>query len=157
MQSDHGKQTPFHDFVRAAEERLSFAFAAAYGPDLGSEATAEAIAYAWENWARLKTMDNPTGYLYRVGQSKVRRFRWRQPPVAPMPQSHEDPWVEPGLLSGLETLTRNQRIAVVLIEGFEWTQTEVADLLGVSRSTVQKHYERGLHRLREVLEVKVDA
>jgi DNA-directed RNA polymerase specialized sigma24 family protein len=146
----------FHDFVADAEERLSYAFAAAYGPQLGVEATAEAIAYAWENWDRLRDMANPVGYLYRVGQSKVRRFRWRRPPIAPMPITSEEPWVEPDLLRGLDELTRNQRVAVVLVEGFDWTQQEVADLLGVSRSTVQKHHDRGLRRLRQKLEVSVD-
>jgi len=35
--------------------------------------TAEALAYAWENWDRLSSMKNPVGYLYRVGQSRARR------------------------------------------------------------------------------------
>lgn len=147
----------FGEFVGDAEPRLSYAFAAAYGPELGVEATAEALAYAWEHWERLKVMENPTGYLYRVGQSKVRRFRRRRLPVAPMPEVSSDIWVEPGLLAGLEALSRNQRIAVVLVEGFEWTQTEVADLLGISRSSVQQHLERGLRKLREILEVRPHA
>ncbi len=157
MSSDRLKGTSFDGFVRHAEQRLSFAFGAAYGPELGAEATAEALAYAWEHWDRLNGMDNPLGYLFRVGQSKVRRFRRRRPPVAPLPSEWVEPWVEPGLLSGLASLTRNQRVAVVLIAGFEWTQQEVGDLLGISRSSVQKHHERGLQRLRDVLEVTSDA
>ncbi len=39
----------------------------------------------------------------------------------------------------------------------EWTEQEVADLIGRSRSTVRTHLERGLARLRESLEVTVDA
>ena len=27
----------------------------------GADATAEALAYAWENWERVKVMDNPAG------------------------------------------------------------------------------------------------
>ena len=146
----------FDGFVREAERRLSFAFAAAYGPELGAEATSEALAYAWEHWDRLRGMDNPVGYLFRVGQSKVRRFRWKRPPVAPLPGTSQDWVVEPALLVGLGDLTRNQRTAVVLIAGFEWTQQEVADLLGLSRSTVQKHLNRGLGRLREELGVSPD-
>lgn len=102
-------------------------------------------------------MENPLGYLFRVGQSKVRRYRWRRPPIALVPNPGSEPWVEPGLLAGLERLTRNQRTAVVLVAGFEWTQQEVSDLLGISRSSVQKHYERGMGRLRAVLEVSSDA
>ena len=146
----------FDGFVRDAEQRLSFAFGAAYGPELGAEATAEALAYAWEHWDRLSGMENSLGYLFRVGQSKVRKHFWRRPPIAPLPHDASEPWVEPGLLSGLASLTRNQRLSVVLVEGFDWTQKEVADLLGISRSSVQKHYERGLGRLRKVLEVRSD-
>jgi RNA polymerase sigma-70 factor (ECF subfamily) len=146
----------FDDFARMAEERLSFAFAATYGPELGVEATAEALAYAWEHWDRVRGMQNPVGFLYRVGQSKVRRHRWRRPPIAPLPHDSSEPHVEPELLRALASLSRNQRVAVVLIEGFEWRQREVSDLLGISRSTVQKHYERGMRRLRERLEVRSD-
>lgn len=157
MSSDAPTDFLFDGFIRSAEERLSFAFGAAYGPELGAEATAETLAYAWEHWERLRDMENPLGYLFRVGQSKVRRFRRRRPPVAPPPSESVEPWVEPGLLPGLASLTRNQRVAVVLVEGFEWTQQEVGDLLGISRSSVQKHHERGLQRLRDVLEVTSDA
>ncbi len=154
--SDETTGDTFDDFVRVAEERLTFAFAASYGPELGVEATAEALAYAWEHWERVKAMANPLGYLYRVGQSKVRRHRWQRPPVAPVPHDSDEPRFEPGLLSGLEALSRNQRVAVVLVGGFQWTQREVSDLLGISRSSVQKHYERGMRRLRESLEVTSD-
>lgn len=156
MSSDISDEVSFREFVRDAERRLSYAFAAAYGPEIGVEATAEALAYAWEHWERLKSMENPIGYLYRVGQSKARRFRWRRTPVAPMPDVSTDVWVEPGLVPGLEALSRHQRIAVVLVEGFDWTQQDVAGLLGISRSSVQKHYERGLDRLRAVLVVRSD-
>ena len=156
MVSDWPDSSDFDRFVRDAEHRLSFAFAAAYGPEVGAEATAEALAYAWEHWDRLREMANPTGYLFRVGQSKSRKYRRRRLSIAPVPEDPSEPWVEPGLLDGLRRLSRNQRIAVVLVEGFEWTQTEVADLLGISRSSVQKHYERGLARLRAVLEVRSD-
>lgn len=147
------KDQEFDAFVRDAERRLSYALGAAYGPDLGAEATAEAIAYAWEHWERLREMENPIGYLYRVGQSRVRRFRFRRPPIAPMPDSGVDAWVEPRLLSAIESLSRNQRVAVVLVGAYGWTQREVADLLNISRTTVQKHLERGMAKLRASMEV----
>ncbi|MFQ5967965.1 MAG: RNA polymerase sigma factor [Acidimicrobiia bacterium] len=49
-----------------------------------------------------------------------------------------------------------QRTAVVLHHGFGWTHQEIASTLGLSRSTVQNHIERGLIRLRAALEVQVD-
>ncbi|MFV1971265.1 MAG: RNA polymerase sigma factor [Acidimicrobiia bacterium] len=146
----------FEAFVRNAEGRLSFAFAAAYGPELGREATAEAVAYAWENWERLSSMSNPVGFLYRVGQSRVRRHRSSTPPVAPEVSSEREPWIEPGLPAALASLSERQRVAVVLVEGFGWTQIEVAELTGVSRSSVQKHLGRGLAKLRDGLGVESD-
>jgi DNA-directed RNA polymerase specialized sigma24 family protein len=42
---------------------------------------------------------------------------------------------------------------VVLVEAFEYTHQEAADLLGIGRSSVQTHLERGLERLRLALGV----
>lgn len=44
---------------------------AAYGPQAGREATVDALGWAWTNWERLAPMTNPTGYLYRVGQTSA--------------------------------------------------------------------------------------
>jgi hypothetical protein len=43
----------FEQFMAIAEPRLRVALVAAYGPDRGREAAAEALAYAWEHWERL--------------------------------------------------------------------------------------------------------
>ena len=67
----------FVDFVAVTEPRLRNAFAAKYGITDGSEATAEALAYAWEHWSRVREMDSPVGYLYRVGRSRTRGIRRR--------------------------------------------------------------------------------
>jgi len=36
------------------------------------DAVAEALAYGWEHWSVVAGMHNPVGYLFRVGQSKVK-------------------------------------------------------------------------------------
>ena len=72
------------------------------------------------------------------------------------PENHEH-WVEPALPRALERLSTRQRTAVVLVHSFDWTRKEVADLLGLSPTTVQKHLERGLAKLRAALEVNDDA
>ena len=53
----------------------------------------------------------------------------------------------------LAGLSERQRVTVVLVHCLGWTQEEVADLLGISRGSVQTHLERGLHRLRASLGV----
>ncbi len=100
-------------------------------------------------------MANPAGYLYRVGQSKARRYlrpRILFPAVAPV----EQPFVFPELPDALNHLSRNQRVAVVMIHGLGYTEREVADLVGLSRWTIRTHVERGLDRLRDELGVSID-
>jgi RNA polymerase sigma-70 factor (ECF subfamily) len=149
MADDHG----FGVLVAALEQRLRRALVGAYGRDVGREATADALAWAWEHRERLARVDNVAGYLYRVGQTSARRQR-RRPAAAPYGGDGErngpagDAWVEPGLDRALAGLTEHQRVAVVLCHGFAWTHREVAELLGVSPSTVQNHVERGLAKLR---------
>ena len=143
--------------MTSAEPRLRRTFVAAYGSERGDEATAEALAYGWEYWARVRRMENPLGYLYRVGQSRTRR-RGRPPRSAVWEVGVSDSLlVEPGLRPALASLSELQRVVVVLVHGFEWTLSEVAELLDVSKSTVQTHLARGLARLRAELEVTEDA
>mgnify|MGYP001828845234 FL=1 len=146
-----GEQT-FAHFHGRAEPKLRRALIARYGGEVGREATAEALAYGWEHWERVRRMDNPVGYLYRVGRSRSRRLRPRRSVFEPGPQS-ELPWIEPGLPMALNELSARQRQVVILVHGFEYTHQEVADLLGISRSSVQNHVERGLAKLRSELEV----
>jgi DNA-directed RNA polymerase specialized sigma24 family protein len=146
----------FEMFVDQVRPRLARAFAAAYGPDRGQEALAEAMAYAWEHFAELEQMANPAGYLYRVGTSRS-RWRRRSPVGFPTPEELGLPTVEPKLAGALASLPDRQRVCVALVHGYGWTHQETADLLGLSRSSVQNHVERGLDRLRRAIGVYDDA
>jgi DNA-directed RNA polymerase specialized sigma24 family protein len=126
---------------------------AAYGPEVGADAAAEALAYGWEHWSRLAAMANPAGYLYRVGQTAARRAR-RPQGYLPAPASDELPEVEPRLVPALEELTEMQRTCVLLVHAFGWSQTETAELLDVDPSTVRTHLARGLGKLQAALEVE---
>jgi DNA-directed RNA polymerase specialized sigma24 family protein len=153
--SNDPDQREFTRFVKETEPRLSYALAAAYGMETGAEATADALGWAWEHWDRVSDMTNAAGYLYRVGQSKARRYtrpRVLFPEVAPM----DEPTVAPELPAALDQLSKNQRVAVVMIHGLGYTEREVADLVGVSRWTVRTHLERGLSSLRSTLGVTID-
>ena len=136
----------YTEFVADADPRLKRALAAALGPERGLEAAAEALAYGWEHWDRIHTMENPVGYLYRVGyRTGLQRFRpVRLPPVPVC----DEPWIEPGLPAALDRLTDRQRVSVLAIHAFGWTYAETAELLGISIGTVEKHVERGLRKLR---------
>lgn len=143
----------FTEFFADAEPRLRRALAASLGPPAGSDAASEALTWAWEHWVWVQRLENPVGYLYRVGQSRSREKR--RPLLFPSPQQDE-PWCEPGLGPALGRLSERQRLAVVLIHGFGWTHREVAETTGISITSVQNHLERGLRKLRRLLGVDDD-
>ena len=145
----------FTIFVKEVEARLRHALVAVFGQEQGREATAEALAYGWEHWDRVGEMDNPAGYLYRVGRSRGRRRRLR-PVFDPVPTDHL-PEVEPGLPAALSGLSEKQRVAVVMVHAYDWPRHEAAELLGVSVSTLDTHMQRGLAKLREGLGVESHA
>jgi DNA-directed RNA polymerase specialized sigma24 family protein len=145
----------FEAFFAEAEPRLRRALVARFGVERGREATAEALAWAYEHWSEVQEMDNPIGYLYRVGQSRTRPRRTIAPmrvvsagqvdaaPIAP---------VDPELWAAMWSLSAAQRQAVVLVHAYGWTLREVAELTETSVSTVGTHLRRGLVRLRATLE-----
>lgn len=144
------KTEVFTDFVTEVEPRLHAALIPAVGLDHAREATAEALAWAWEHWERIERMDNAPGYVYRVARTKARKL-FRGHPALPPPPSGEMPWIEPGLPAAIGKLSERQRVVVVLVYALGWTQADVAGLLGLSHGAVQKHAERGLARLRTAL------
>jgi len=142
----------FPAFFGEAEPRLRRALVSRYGHEAGREATAAALAWGFEHWSELRTMTNPTGYLFRVGCSRARPRKRRA--LFDAPVQHE-PHIEPGLRAALDRLTPNQRTAVVLVTAFDWKVEEVADLLDVRASTVSTHLRRGLAVLRKRLGVEL--
>ena len=149
------KADSFTEFVTTTEERLRVALSAAHGLESGREAAAEALAYGWEHWDRIHTMENPAGYLYRVGRHYAIRLRSSRVVSLPGVDPECERWVEPGLPAALGKLSEQQRVVVALIHGYQWSMSEVAELLDVSKSTVQSYAERGLRRLRTKLGVEL--
>lgn len=96
--------------------------------------------------------EQPSGYLYRVGQSRSRprlvpRLRPSDQPstLAPAPIDDE-------LAAALSRLPEGQRTAVLLVHGCDWSYSDTAEAMGVSKSSVGTHVQRGLARLRTELE-----
>ena len=150
VDAELGSTTDFEDFFAHAEPRLRRALVATSGPDRGRDAAAAALAYGWTHWQRVAAMEFPIPYLFRVGQSATRQRRRR---ILYEPVAGVDPWIEPRLREALDALSARQRTAVVLVHAFDWSTGDVASLMGTRASTVQTHLQRGLVRLREILEV----
>ncbi len=110
--------------------------------------------YGWEHWERVEQMENPAGYLYRVGRDKARRMKPRKSSLQERSNPFRDPWVEPGLAPALDGLTEKQRVVVSLLHAFDWSMSEVAELLGVSKSTVQSYERRAMKKLQRALGVE---
>jgi RNA polymerase sigma factor (sigma-70 family) len=152
----------FSEFVAAVEPRLRRALVAAYGLDLGRDAAADALAWAWQHWDRVHAMTNPAGYLWRVGQTSVRRTTRRRVHEVVDGREFEleliedgrgERRVEPALNAALDGLSPQQRAAVVLVHGHGYSLSEAGEALGCSISTIRNHVARALRRLHAALEV----
>lgn len=147
-------ESSFEEFFLGAERPIRYALCARFGFESGREATAEAFAYAWEHWERIAVMNNSRGYVYRVGQRlALRGSRTRKVYLSEVAEFDEAPF-EPDLLPALSRLSARQRQVVVMVHALGMTHVETGTLLGVSPSTVQRHLERGIRKLRVELGVE---
>ena len=141
----------FTTFVEQYERVLREALSAAFGVDVGREATADALAHAWQRWERISRMDNPVGYLYVVGRNRARRLLRHRSAVSvryPAPVPESAPSFEPALAGALAQLSERERAVVLLLHGFDWSMSEVAATLDISKGTVQSYAERAMAKLR---------
>lgn len=150
----------FATFSRRVEPGLRRTLAAWYGPDVGADAAADAMAWAWENFDRVAGMGNPAGYLWRVGQNSARSRK--RGPVWPLCEdllvaADERPPVEPALLDALATLSPRQRTAVLLVHGHGYSLADAARQMDCRVGTLRNHLERGPDKLRSHLGVTDDA
>jgi DNA-directed RNA polymerase specialized sigma24 family protein len=144
----------FAEFFAEAEPRLRVALVACLGLELGQEASAEAFAFAWENWERVVATKNPVGYLYGVGRNKARAMNRRPVRMLVDVSSGDPPWVEPGLPNALARLSDRQRTVVMLLYCFDWSLSEVAEMMGTAKGTIQLHARRAMSKLRADLGVE---
>jgi RNA polymerase sigma-70 factor (ECF subfamily) len=126
--------------------------------DAAREATDEAFARAASRWSRVRAMESPIGWTYTVALNRVRhdtkrrrreRALWRTrsspEPTAPAVSEHGEVW------DAIGSLPTKQRTAIVLRYVADRTEAEIADILGVSRSTVASNLTRARATLAEVL------
>jgi len=145
-----GPSDEFEEFAVATRPRLVRALAGFCGVDHASDAASEALLYALEHWDRVSTMDNPAGYLFRVGQS---RGRQKRVPNLPPPLDVGLPDVEPALIPALLRLPLTQRTAVWLVHACGWSYRDTAAAMETSESMVGNHLTRGIESLRRELGV----
>ena len=110
---ENGRSRKFERFLVEVEPRLRRALVATYGPVDGREAAQDALSWAWEHWDRMADVRHPVAYLYRVGQSAVRRFGSRPLPADLLLEAAVDfPDISPELWPALGRLSSQQRTIV---------------------------------------------
>ena len=127
---------------------------ARHGIDAGRDIHAEVVAYAWEHRGEVATLANPAGYLYRVSQSRARRYR-RWGLVRDLPHEIAHPLLETtadeGLSAALARLNRDERAVAVAVHAYGYSYEEAAELLGTTPAAVRNRLHRAMTKLRRTL------
>lgn len=151
---------PFEAFYRAQLDRVYRALAVTLGdPQLAREAADEAMARAYAHWRRVRGLDNPGGWVYRVGlnwatswRRKLRRERaLPDEPGAPVAAPAPDPAAGTAARQALARLPLPQRAVVVCRVLLDLSTAETAALLRVAEGTVKSRLARALAALRDTL------
>jgi RNA polymerase sigma-70 factor, ECF subfamily len=104
----------------------------------------DAFAKLWERWDRIGSMDDPTGYLFRVALNGFRMRRRHAAVVA----AKAIPGIEPrdafrdaemraDLRTMLRLVTPRQRAALLLIDLLGYTSEDAGKILRIRASTVR--------------------
>jgi RNA polymerase sigma factor (sigma-70 family) len=148
---------PFEEFYREQRDPIGRALAVTLrDSQLASEAVDEAMARAYQRWNRVQALDNPGGWVYRVGLNWSRSILRRALRPAPAwvtdgaPPS-EASGLDPSIDRALAELSIEQRAVVVcrLLIGYSEAQTAAA--LGIRLGTVKSRLARATARLQSLL------
>ncbi|MEP7113598.1 MAG: sigma factor-like helix-turn-helix DNA-binding protein [Ilumatobacteraceae bacterium] len=148
---------PFEEFYREQRAPIGRALAITLrDTQLASEAVDEAMARAYQRWGQVQALDNPGGWVYRVGLNWSRSILRRALRPAPVWVTNsgsvtDRSGLDPTIDRALAQLSIEQRAVVVcrLLIGFSESQTATA--LGVRPGTVKSRLARATARLQSLL------
>jgi RNA polymerase sigma factor (sigma-70 family) len=134
----------FESFFEDEMERLIRALSVITGSRAEAEDIAQdAFIRIYERWDQVKTMENPSGYLYRTALNRFRNETRRASQVVrravglgPDRDVFEAVDDRDLAVKRLGTLPSRQRAALVLTEGLGFSGEETGRILGVKASTV---------------------
>ena len=123
----------------------------------------DAFLRVWERWEHVRSLDDPSGYLYRTAMN-LHRKRLRRAAVAirhavgPRPSRDQLDEVESRdtVLRALATLTPRQRMSLVLMDLLDYSSEEAGRLMGVKATTARVLVSQGRAALRDSMEGDVD-
>ena len=164
---DVGEREEMVAFCRRAFPELVGALAHQFGDVwLAQELAQEALVRACDRWERVRDLDSPTGWAFRVGvnlgRSRMRRraaerraHARRGPDVAEAVQP--EPGESVALRDAVGRLPVGQREVIVLRFYLGLSGTESAEVLGVTVGAVRTRTSRAVAALREALGVALPA
>ena len=147
----------FDDFYRTHRTSVARALALTLRDvDLATEATDEAMARAYQRWAQVRSIDNPAGWVYRVGlnwsRSVIRRITRPAPTWVGGSASSPAPVVQdPAIDRALSELSVDHRAVVVCRVLLGFSEAHTAEVLGLRPGTVKSRLSRALTRLNPLL------
>ena len=149
--------TSFTEWYRQEHSRLVATMVLVTGDiDVAADAVAEAFARALERWGRVAAMANPAGSTYQVAvyvaRRSARRSALERRLLARAPKPPDVPAPAGELWGVVTTLSRRQREVVVLRYIADFPETEIAVVLGISRSTVSSTLVDAHRRLGPLLD-----
>ena len=125
------------------------------------DATAEAFARAFANWAAVAEHPNPRAWVLRVAwnyyRSSWRKWegRWAAEVPEPAPVAPET-WADPDLVAAIRQLPPGQREVLVVVALGELTTAEAAEALGKAAGTIRSQLFRARASLRAALDEDPD-
>jgi RNA polymerase sigma-70 factor, ECF subfamily len=116
----------------------------------------EALVRVYERWDRVRTMDSPTGYLYRtalnLNRSRLRRLAVRArrlTRVLPEPDPAKAVEQRDEVARALASLPDGQREALILVEWLGMETEEAGRVLRIEPVSVRVRLSRARAALRE--------
>jgi RNA polymerase sigma factor (sigma-70 family) len=134
-------------------------------PDLAKDAADEAFARAYERWPRVSAMASPVGWTYKVALNYGRRRLLRRRVEQALVLGHlrdrsaakeSDDGSKEDLWATVSSLPLRQRTAIVLRYLGDFSEREVAQLMGVSAGAASSSLSAARRRLAELLNQEVD-
>lgn len=150
---------PFEGFFEAEYTHLCEALYLLTGDRFEAEEVAqEAMTRVLERWERIRSMDSPTGYVYRTAMN-LNRHRVRRIAVRTRRVFEAQPYQDHSATVGdqqdvrraLAKISTREREALVLVDWLQMSADEAGKVLGIKASSVRVRLHRGRANLREHL------
>lgn len=123
-------------------------------PAAAEDIAAETLTRAYVRWKSIGDRDWLEAWVVRVATNvalDVHRRERRDPRLVERPSPSEDHDHDVSVVAALAGLSRRQRQVVALRYLADFSESQVADALGLSLGSVRTHLRRGLNALRVTL------